>query len=312
MPERPGSIFVLGKHRSGTTGLANHLCEHPNIAGVQHEQHWGIHESGFFTYVEGRYGTLSHWPTYREFVEVMSASDYFRLTEIGKEYMLSLWPTTYAGFFGAVMREHARRQKSRFWIEKSPSHTKKALSLAKEYPEARFVAIIRDVSDVVASSLSHHDGREEPDPEGAERLLMVVRILLGWVYYNKSIYALKEYYPCRTKVIKFEKFVGDKEEVLRGVCNFLGVEFRSGMCTLPYSRNSSFSNKKKREKAMSEVEKRYTRQLASILTKVPYGGYNALNYLYDRLRTKPDLPKWFFRLSDQESGVSATSRKSES
>jgi hypothetical protein len=295
-------IFVFGKHRSGTTGLANHLCEHPAIAGVQYKQHfnWGYHESGYFTYVAGRYGPLSYWPNYREFVEVICASDYFRLIGIEKEYMLSLWPTTYAGFFNSVMDEYARRQNSRYWLEKSPSHTKKALWLAEEYPEARFVAIIRDVADVVASSLFHHNGRGEPEPEGAERLVALVRVVLGWVYYNKSIHALRNQYPSRTTIVSFQGFREKKASVLKGICAFLGVNFEENICTVPYSRNSSFSDEKTREKAMTETEKMYSRKLAGMLSTVPYEGYRFLGTLYNRFRKQRDLPNWFFRLSDQK------------
>lgn len=293
-------IFVLGKHRSGTTGLANHLSEHSDIAGIQHEQHWGIHESGYFTYISGRYGSLAHWPNYREFVEVMSASDYFRLAGIEKEYMLSLWPTSYAGFFRAVMEEYSRRQNSRYWLEKSPSHTKRALWLAEEYPEARFVAIIRNVADVVASSLFHHDGRDEPEPEGAERLFALVRVVLGWVYYKKSIYALQNQYPSRTTIISYQDFLEKKNSVLKNICAFLEVDFEENICTLPYSRNSSFSDGETREKAMTETEKMYSRKLAGVLSKVPYEGYRFLGALYNRFRKQRDLPNWFFRLSDQK------------
>jgi len=295
-------IFVLGKHRSGTTGLSNHLCEHPAIAGVQYKQHfdWGYHESGYFTYVVGRYGPLSYWPNYREFVEVMCASDYFRLMEIEKEYMLSLWPTTYAGFFESIMEEYAYRQNSGYWLEKSPSHTKKALWLAEEYPEARFVAIIRDVTDVIASSLFHHDEGDVAEPEGVERFAAIIRVVLGWVYYNKSIYAVRRRYPSRTIVVRYKDFQEKKVSTLKSICDFLKVNFEKNICSLTYSRNSSFSNGKTREKAITETEKSYSRQLAEVLSKAPYKGYRLMYFLYEQYRGQPDLPDWFFRLSDQK------------
>lgn len=53
-------IFVLGWGRSGTAWLSNLLLEHPAIVGIQHEKHWGIHESAFFSVVEGRYRSLDN------------------------------------------------------------------------------------------------------------------------------------------------------------------------------------------------------------------------------------------------------------
>lgn len=90
----PTPIPVVGKHRSGTTGLANHLCEHSAIEGVQHEAHGGIHESGYYSHVSRRYSPLHRRVHFREFVEVLSASDYFRLAGIDKSFMLSLSETS--------------------------------------------------------------------------------------------------------------------------------------------------------------------------------------------------------------------------
>lgn len=52
----PLPVFVVGRNRSGTTWLANQLCEHPDIVGVQHERHHGIHESAYFGLIDGRFG----------------------------------------------------------------------------------------------------------------------------------------------------------------------------------------------------------------------------------------------------------------
>ena len=298
--ETPKSIFVIGKHRSGTTGLANHLCEHPEIAGVQHQKHWGIHESGYFAYVVDRYGPLTHWPNYREFVEVMSASDYFRLAGIEKEYMLSLWPITYADFFKSVMNELSRRQEARYWLEKSPSHTKKALQLAEKYPEAKFVAIIRDVADVVASSLSHSDDGNVPEYERGERVALLGRVVVGWVYYNKSIHALREKYPGRTRVMRYKDFLDDKRSVLKALCAFLEIDYIERMCSLPYARNSSFSDGQTRKKAITRAEKLFSLKLAALLAKVPCKVYQLMDFFYSRFRSRVDLPRWYFRLSDRE------------
>lgn len=299
---KPTPVFVIGKHRSGTTGLANHLCEHSEISGVQHEKHWGIHESGYYAYVAGRYGSLKSWSNFREFVEVMSASDYFQLAGIEKEYMISLWPTTYADFFRSVMDEFARRRGTSMWLEKSPAHTKRALWLAEQYPQSRFVAIIRNVGDVAASSLFHSydNGKGEPEPAGLKRFSQVARVVAGWVYYNKSIYALHRQYPSRVTILKYGSFVQNKQNILNNVCSFLNVDFDEKICTPPYSRNTSFSDEKTRSKSMTETERRYARRLADIFEKIPYSVYWVLDNLADRLEGKSALPSWFFRISSQK------------
>ena len=99
----PTPLFILGKGRSGTTWLANQMCEHSLVIGVQHESHYGIHESAFFTQVYDRYQDLTIKSNYVEFVEVMSACDYFQLAGITKEFLYSFWPTSYEKVFREAM-----------------------------------------------------------------------------------------------------------------------------------------------------------------------------------------------------------------
>lgn len=298
-PSRSVPIFVIGKHRSGTTGLANHLCEHSNIAGVQHRQHWGIHESGYFRCVADRYGSLNTWSNFRAFVEVMSASDYFRIAGVSKDYMLSLWPTTYAGFFEEVMGEFASQRGVQFWLEKSPAHTKEAPRLAARYPNARFVAVVRNVEDVVASSLSLGSWKSAGRSR-AERLKALVKIVLGWVYYLKSIHQMERQFSDRTHVIQYEHFRQDKQQVLEAVCSFLGLQYEREMAKSPYAHNTSFSSQKKRSKSLTESERRLVQWVATILESTPYGVCRALDACGEYLRGKPDLPDWFFKVSDSK------------
>ena len=48
---RPRPIFVLGRHRSGTTWLSNVLAAFPEIYAPAHELHHGTHESAFFSHL---------------------------------------------------------------------------------------------------------------------------------------------------------------------------------------------------------------------------------------------------------------------
>jgi hypothetical protein len=292
-------IFIIGKHRSGTTGLANHLCEHPDIAGVQHKQHWGIHESGYFTYVAGRYGSLNTWPNFREFVGVMSESDYFRIAGISKEYMLSLWPTTYADFFEEVMDEFASRRGTQFWLEKSPGHTKEALRLAAVYPNARFIAIVRNVEDVVASSLSLENW-QSAGQSSTGKIKALAKVALGWIYYLKCIRQMERRFSDRTLVIQYEHFRQDKRKVLEAVCSFLGVQYERGMVKSPYAHNTSFDDQKKRSRSLTEGEKRLLQWVTTVFDCIPYRVYRALDVCSECIRGKPSLPDWFFKISDRK------------
>jgi hypothetical protein len=305
--QRARPIFVVGKQRSGTTGLANHLCEHPSIAGVQHEAHWGIHESGYYPYVVDRYGPLDRWSNFREFVAVMSASDYFRLTGVGTEFMLSLYPTSYSDFFGAVMRKFARRRGAQYWIEKTPEHTKYALQLARTYPSASFIGLVRPVEDVVASSVANIETSQNNAPNRA-RLLTLIRLVLGWTYYAKSIAELKRQCPSRTLFVRYEDFQARPSRLLQDICGHLHLEYDEAMETVPYARNTSFSGDSSRRQTLNDGEQVLISLLARALEAVPYTALRSLDTVVKALRPTPDLPDWFFKLAERPSNCSETLR----
>jgi len=249
--------------------------------------------------VAGRYGSLNIWPNFREFVEVMSESDYFRIAGISKEYMLSLWPTTYTDFFEEVMDEFASQRGVQFWLEKSPGHTKEALRLAARYPNARFVAVVRNVEEVVASSLSLKSWKSARRSR-AERLKALVKVILGWVYYLKSIRQMERLFSDRTHVIQYEHFRQYKQQVLEAVCSFLGIQYEKAMMKSPYAHNTSFGDQKKRNGSLTEGERRLVRWIATTLESTPYGVYRALDACGEHIRGKPDLPDWFLKISDRK------------
>jgi len=230
-------------------------------------------------------------------LEVVSASDYFRLTNVRKEYIASLYPTTYVDFFRTVMDAFARRREAQFWLEKSPSHTKEALWIANAYPDAQFVGIIRDVADVVASSLRLN--RSTLATDGRSRLLALCRVVVGWTYYKKCIEKLRRQYPSRTTLVQYEDFRTRTGHVLQHVCDFLGVEYEQEMTVHPYARNSSFSNDETRAASITNSERMCIRRLAEILVALPHGAYRSADLLRRQLQGHPDFPHWFFKLSDQ-------------
>jgi hypothetical protein len=236
----------------------------------------------------------------------MSASDYFQIAGISKDYMMSLWPTTYDAFFKSMMDEFALRRNAAYWVEKSPEHTVQASHLAEVYPEARFIAIIRNVRDVISSSLAYTP--DQPVRERLGRRMFIVKAVMLWAYYKKLIRELKRAFPGRTCLIRYEQFRENKEIVLEKICSFLGVEFEPQMTNLTYAPNTSFDQKDARKRVMKAREEALVQMLSMVGETVPLAIYRYLHSLSNRSPKNDNLPDWFFRISDSRDSANSGKR----
>ncbi len=299
----PTPIFIIGWGSSGTTWLSNLLLEHPAIVGIQHEKHWGIHESAFFSVVEGRYGNLDDPANFVEFAQVMVASDYFRLAGADATFLYSLYPASYAEVFQKAMDHYATELHATYWVEKTPLHTLHAESIARYYPDASFIAIVRNVNTVVASRirLLERWTRKKGVLHYTFRKWFLIAIwVMTWQHYNNVIRRFAERYPVRTMTVTYEELTTRTESVMRNVCKFLSLEFKPAMLQSRYSANSSFrlETPDARHKALTPQEKLWLNMwkvLADIVPeKVLSSAYKLGAYIYNKRRT--ELPRWFFSL----------------
>jgi len=289
-------VFVLGKQRSGTTWLGNQLVQHPRITGVVNKPPRGIRESGYFTHLYGRYGDLANSSNYMELVTVLCASNFFQLAGVEKQWLYSLWPTTYADVFRAIMDRLAESRGADVWIEKTPGHTYKADMIARLYPDARFVAIKRDLEAIVPSDIVRISTQQKPDraDDPVWRHREIRRIVAAWTYYAKTIDAFAAANPDRVLVTTYEALRADREPRLRAICDFIGVEFDEKMLGDRYVSNTSFRGGRKREDVLSDAEKRRVRRLRRLFGLMPRGLLGLAHGLKHRRQQNQPLQQRFF------------------
>mgnify|MGYP006422140915 FL=1 len=279
-------IFVVGKHRSGTTLLGNLLLDHPEIAGVRHEAHEGIHESAYFSHVEDRYGDLSIAQNYMEFASVMSKSDYFTLAGVGFEDLLELYPSTYAEVFRYVMNRVAEQEEASFWVEKTPMHTELISRIGSYYPDARFVGIRRNVVSTALSML-HLKNRQDASP--VERLGYLLRVAADKYLLDHYMNMARREWPDRVLIVEFEGLVSKQSTILSHVCSFLSLDHVGLESRFP--RNSSF--KESKTVSIRGYEKWVLLTVyKQILPRIPAALLRSLK----RTRHRNPLPKWFFKV----------------
>ena len=282
----PTPIFVVGKHRSGTTLLGNLLLDHPEIAGVRHKAHEGIHESAYFSHVEDRYRDLSMAQNYVEFAAVMSKSDYFMLAGVGFEDLLELYPSTYAEVFRYVMNRVAEQEEASFWVEKTPMHTELISRIGRYYSDARFVGIRRNVVSTALSML-HLTNRQDAPP--VERMRYLLRVAADKYLLDRYMQMARREWPDRVLVVEFERLVSEQSAVLSHICSFLGLDHVDLETRFP--SNSSLEGPK--TVSIRGYEKRILWTIYKrVLPLIPATLLRSLKHV----RHRDPLPRWFFKV----------------
>jgi hypothetical protein len=295
-------LFILGSQRSGTTWITNQLSAHSDIAGITHDEHFGTHESAYFDYIYGRYGDLSYKANYVEFVEVMAASDFFVLAGADREFLYSLFPTTYEGVLQAVMDRYAEQQGKSIWIEKSPRHTLRGELIADGFPDAKFVGIIRDVESFVGSAFAF---RKDNNQSKTKRFAVIVYYALRWTYYNKKLRRFARTHSSRIYMTTYEKMRADINQVMHGICDFVGIPFEEQLTERQFAPNTSFTKDVDSSFKLSDSEKQFVKVVATLAQIIPIFAFGWAEKVLVRFRKERKyLPEWFFRVtrsSDHES-----------
>lgn len=290
----PKPVFVLGTQRSGTTWLANILANHPAAVAVQAEDHFGIHESIFFSHFAPAFGDLDDDSNFERFVDAFMTSDYYLLTGLPPDWLRELRPRSYPAAFRAVMEEMVRRRGgAEIWVEKSPTHTLLATELTAAFPDALFVGIRRRPNAVIASALKL-DGEEPPAYPG--RLLRLLGMCLTISITERFLAKF-----CRASssclLTTYETLSADPPAETRRICAFLGIEFDSDMLDLPWRRNTSFATGSDRAASLSALERVFVTTTVAAMRFVPL---SLLQWVRERRKAGHGIewPDWCWRRRD--------------
>ncbi len=271
-------IFVIGRHRSGTTWFANALSACEGIWAPRHEAHRGVHESAYFSHLvpHCRGGRTS--ADLLAIKELFERSDFFLLT--GLERGPDILRHGYAAYFRQVMDAAARAHGARFWLEKTPAHTLHARFIAKEFPDAIILAVIRRTEDVVASNV-HGFG----DAGSA------------WAWFRQAL--ATEIYERMARrhaalVVRYEDLCADLPGTIRRVAGSLGVEPPPPIDLPAYARNTSYSGEAPGTSWWQSAAIDAARMLVRLVPG-PLLEY-AVNWWSARRRDAP-LPGWFYLIT---------------
>lgn len=199
-------LFIVGSPRSGTTWLQRLLSCHPLVATGQ--------ETNLFDgYIAPQ---LRVWRRDMAEGEGRVVGLGCHLTE--EEFMTAL--TQYIDALLAPMR--ARTPEGGIFVEKTPSHATCMREIAELLPEARFIHVLRDVRETVASM------RAASESWGAGWAPRDVRAAASvWTrHVNMGLAAGRELGDGRYAEVRYEALVEDaSRELERLVCGFMGLSW---------------------------------------------------------------------------------------
>jgi hypothetical protein len=207
-------IFIVGCPRSGTTWLQSLLSTHPQIASFP-ESHFFAHliPSVWLWRISG----VASRRVKRRFQEY--------LQELGggelQKYMpkFAMFPHQYVRAFMKLLNDLTKQQNKLLWLEKTPGHLHYINCIERFIPDAKFIHIIRNGTDVVASlyEVTH----KHPEAWGGPRDIDMC--VSRWIEDREIM--LSHLHKTNHFLVQYEKLVSETEFVLKEICNFLQVPF---------------------------------------------------------------------------------------
>lgn len=199
------TLFVYGSPRSGTTWIQLLLDQHPAVVTAPETQIFGFYLSGFRRqWEEEQRGAESNAQGGGGLTQLLDEEEFHELCRRSAGYVLD--------------RIAAREPGARVVLEKSPQHALHARFIHRLYPDARFLHVIRDPRDTVASLLSagRSWGRHWAPAHAAEAARMWTR----HVEKGRELAGT----DARYREVRYEELKADTEPVLRDLLDWLGLD----------------------------------------------------------------------------------------
>jgi hypothetical protein len=273
MPATP--IFVLGRHRSGTTWLSNVIAAFPDVYTPMHEVHRGIHESAYFSHLVPYCNAGRTQTDLLAIKHLFERSDYFLLTGLSEGP--DIVEHGYADYFRLVMDAAANGHGAKYWLEKTPAHTLLARFLSTSFPGAILIAIVRDPREVVASNVH---GFANP------------RSIRTW-FRQAAVTAIYEKIIAQNNVlvIRYEDFRDRHDATVRALAQRLALS-ETGARQNIYAPNTSYREHVPRLKWWQHA----AIGCGLLAVRIWPGRWVERAVIRWHARKSANLPKWFFVL----------------
>ncbi|MCO7214899.1 sulfotransferase [Halomonas sp. OfavH-34-E] len=275
-------IFIVGRHRSGTTMVSNLLVENGIAYSPVHEEHKGVHESAFFSHVVPYFNGFKSNEDRLTLHYSFQKSDYFRLLGIGAK-KLPHSENKYQ-YFCTIMSQAAEKNGYIAWLEKTPAHSLFVRELYENIEGVKIVWVKRNLYDVIKSNVYAFGCPSKI------RFWFKHAVISGC--YDRILYSFREKMYC----VSYEKFVANPKLELSLLSDHLVGGRQVTIEKSGYSKNSSYGKLKRGEsdKLRDKIYFNISRVLYFLIFYTPANVIVFAIHCRMKLRTK--LPSWFYKV----------------
>lgn len=264
-PVKP--IFVVGYMHSGTTLLLNILARHPSVFASRGETKFFMR----LPMIRSRFGRLDEDDVLRDYVRFVMgiiSADFdinkgfdavvegcpFTPAEVDEVVERVRSDREHCSVFARAFAHLAEKGGRRFWLEKTPTHIFHIDQIARSLPEARFVEIVRDPRDILASKKTRKESvwkgdRYSPERRHLKHLEKAYDPLWDSLSWKSAVRAgAQARRRWRDKVIsvRYEDLVCEPELKVRELCAALGLDFEPEMLSVSSGNPADWRQKASR------------------------------------------------------------------
>lgn len=206
-------VFIVGCPRSGTSFLYHLLLSAGGFARFHTQMN-------VFDVLEPIFGDLSSLENKKKMMREWLRSKAFAVSGlVANEIEARIMAECRNGsdFIRIVMEEVARKQGVDRWIDSTPTNIPHMLRISRDFPDARFIHIIRDARDVALSLDKRHWSR--PLPWDRKRSLLAAGLYWEWIVRKGRKYGTM--LGPRYMEVRYEELVEGPESPLKRIGEFL-------------------------------------------------------------------------------------------
>jgi hypothetical protein len=207
-------VFIVGCPRSGTTLLQSLIAAHPLV--------FSIPETHFFPHIVSkrriyRLAGISSRNAGDQLIKFMKLVGYDGFTDKVSKSPISV--KQYTEVFTRTLDSLTISKEKRIWAEKTPRHLYYIKYIEKYISKAKFIHLLRNGSDVVASlyDVCRRYPEDWAGPRSIDQCLQrwITDTEITFSYQNKSSHLL----------IAYEDLIQNPKNIVAAVCDFLSLHF---------------------------------------------------------------------------------------